>query len=103
MGHNLLRGLVDGTLKVSVLTEGVHSGDAGGVVPSSFRMARQLLDRLDDSRTGVVKPPQFNCDIPAERVEQARPQPRFSAKPCGSASRGTVVVTMAANSPSCSR
>ncbi len=67
-----LRGLVDGTLKVSVLTEGVHSGDAGGVVPSSFRMARQLLDRLDDSRTGVVKPAAFNCDIPAERVEQAK-------------------------------
>jgi acetylornithine deacetylase/succinyl-diaminopimelate desuccinylase-like protein len=67
-----LRGLVDGTLKVSVLTEGVHSGDAGGVVPSSFRMARQLLDRLDDSRTGVVKPAQFNCDIPAERVEQSK-------------------------------
>lgn len=67
-----LRGLVNGTLKVSVLTEGVHSGDAGGVVPSSFRMARQLLDRLDDSRTGVVKPAAFNCEIPQERVEQAK-------------------------------
>ncbi|MBL8521207.1 MAG: M20/M25/M40 family metallo-hydrolase [Betaproteobacteria bacterium] len=66
-----LRGLVDGTLNVTVLTEGVHSGDAGGVVPSSFRVARQLLDRLDDSRTGVVKPAAFNCDIPAERIEQA--------------------------------
>ena len=51
-----LRGLVNGTLTVNVLTEGVHSGDAGGVVPSSFRIARQLLDRIDDSRTGVVKP-----------------------------------------------
>jgi acetylornithine deacetylase/succinyl-diaminopimelate desuccinylase-like protein len=67
-----LRGLVDGTLTVNVLTEGVHSGDAGGVVPSSFRVARQLLDRLDDSRTGVVKPAAFNCAIPAERVEQAK-------------------------------
>src|SRR6185369_13145970 len=66
-----LRGLVNGTLKVQVLTEGVHSGDAGGVVPSSFRVARQLLDRIDDSRTGVVKPAPFNCDIPAERVAQA--------------------------------
>jgi acetylornithine deacetylase/succinyl-diaminopimelate desuccinylase-like protein len=67
-----LRGLVNGTLTVNVLTEGVHSGDAGGVVPSSFRIARQLLDRIDDSRTGVVKPAEFNCAIPPERVVQAR-------------------------------
>jgi acetylornithine deacetylase/succinyl-diaminopimelate desuccinylase-like protein len=67
-----LRGLVNGTLSVNVLTEGVHSGDAGGVVPSSFRIARQLLDRLDDSRTGVVKPGEFACGIPTERIEQAR-------------------------------
>jgi acetylornithine deacetylase/succinyl-diaminopimelate desuccinylase-like protein len=67
-----LRGLVNGTLRVDILTEGVHSGDAGGVVPSSFRIARQLLDRLDDSRTGVVKPADFACEIPAERLAQAR-------------------------------
>jgi acetylornithine deacetylase/succinyl-diaminopimelate desuccinylase-like protein len=67
-----LRGLVNGTLTVNVLTEGVHSGDAGGVVPSSFRVARQVLDRLDDSRTGVVKPPVFACPIPPERVAQAK-------------------------------
>ena len=67
-----LRGLVNGTLTVNVLSEGVHSGDAGGVVPSSFRIARQLLDRIDDSRTGVVKPAVFNCDIPAERISQAK-------------------------------
>jgi acetylornithine deacetylase/succinyl-diaminopimelate desuccinylase-like protein len=66
-----LRGLVNGTLKVSMLTEGVHSGDAGGVVPSSFRVARLLLDRIDDSRTGVVKPSAFNCAIPHERIAQA--------------------------------
>ena len=67
-----LRGLVNGTLTVNVLTEGVHSGDAGGVVPSSFRVARQLLDRIDDSRTGVVRPAAFNCEIPAERITQAK-------------------------------
>ncbi len=67
-----LRGLVNGTLTVNVLTEGVHSGDAGGVVPSSFRVARQLLDRIDDSRTGVVKGAAFSCEIPAERVAQAK-------------------------------
>ena len=67
-----LRGLVNGTLEVRILEEGVHSGDAGGVVPSSFRIARRILDRIDDSGTGVVKPEAFNCDIPAERVDQAR-------------------------------
>jgi acetylornithine deacetylase/succinyl-diaminopimelate desuccinylase-like protein len=67
-----LRGLVNGTLKVGMLTEGVHSGDAGGVVPSSFRVARQLLDRIDDSRTGVVKSDAFKAEIPAERVTQAK-------------------------------
>ena len=67
-----LRGLVNGTLTVDILTEGVHSGDAGGVVPSSFRIARSLLDRIDDSRTGVVKPAAFNCAIPPGRLEQAR-------------------------------
>jgi acetylornithine deacetylase/succinyl-diaminopimelate desuccinylase-like protein len=66
-----LRGLVNGTLTVDILTEGVHSGDAGGVVPSSFRIARQLLDRIDDSRTGIVKPEAFRCEVPAERLAQA--------------------------------
>ena len=50
----------------------MHSGDAGGVVPSSFRVARQLLDRIDDSATGVVKSAAFQCKIPPERVAQAR-------------------------------
>src|SRR6186713_1095322 len=67
-----LRGLVNGTLSVDILTEGVHSGDAGGVVPESFRIARQLLDRVDDSRTGVVKGSAFSCQVPAERLAQAK-------------------------------
>src|SRR3546814_9438768 len=51
-----LRGLVAGTLEVRVLDEGVHSGDASGVVPSSFRILRHLLDRLEDSATGRLLP-----------------------------------------------
>ena len=47
-----LRGMASGTLKVEILTEGVHSGDASGLVPSSFRIMRQVLDRLEDSATG---------------------------------------------------
>ena len=67
-----LRGLVGGTLKVQVLHEGVHSGDASGIVPSSFRLFRPLLDRLEDAATGRVLPEALHVDIPAQRVEQAR-------------------------------
>jgi acetylornithine deacetylase/succinyl-diaminopimelate desuccinylase-like protein len=67
-----LRGLAGGCLTVSVLTEGVHSGDASGVVPSSFRIARRLLDRIEDAVSGRVLPPEFHAPIPAERIEQAR-------------------------------
>jgi len=66
-----LRGMTAGTLRVEVLTEGVHSGDASGVVPSSFRVARKLLDRLEDPATGWILPSAFHTAIPPERVEQA--------------------------------
>ncbi len=67
-----LRGLAAGTLTVEVLTEGVHSGDASGIVPSSFRVARRLLSRLEDVESGRVLPSEFYCEIPPERMEQAR-------------------------------
>jgi acetylornithine deacetylase/succinyl-diaminopimelate desuccinylase-like protein len=66
-----LRGLVGGTLRVDVLDEGVHSGDAGGVVPSSFRILRQLLDRIDDPASGGVRESSFHVEIPKERARQA--------------------------------
>jgi acetylornithine deacetylase/succinyl-diaminopimelate desuccinylase-like protein len=67
-----LRGMVSGVLKVEILTEGVHSGDSSGLVPSSFRILRQVLDRLEDSQTGELLPQSFHCEIPADRVEQTR-------------------------------
>ena len=67
-----LRGLAGGLLTVEVLTEGVHSGDASGVVPDSFRLARRLLSRLEDEATGQVRPAAFNVEIPAERKTQAK-------------------------------
>ena len=67
-----LRGLAGGTLRVRVLEEGVHSGDASGVVPSSFRVLRQLLDRIEDPATGRIKIDPLYVDIPGERIEQAR-------------------------------
>jgi acetylornithine deacetylase/succinyl-diaminopimelate desuccinylase-like protein len=69
---NSLRGMASGTLKVEVLTEGVHSGDASGLVPSSFRIMRQVLDRLEDSKTGRLLPASFHCDVPPERLAQAK-------------------------------
>ena len=67
-----LRGMASGTLKVEVLTEGIHSGDASGLVPSSFRIMRQVLDRLEDSATGRMLPASFHCEVPADRLAQAR-------------------------------
>ncbi|MFQ6022132.1 MAG: M20 family metallopeptidase [Acidiferrobacterales bacterium] len=66
-----LRGLAGGNLVVNVLTEGVHSGDAGGIVPSSFRVLRQLLSRLDNESSGEVIPREFHVEIPPQRTEQA--------------------------------
>ena len=51
-----LRGILGGALTVEVLGEGVHSGDASGIVPASFRIFRQLLARLEDDKTGASSP-----------------------------------------------
>jgi acetylornithine deacetylase/succinyl-diaminopimelate desuccinylase-like protein len=67
-----LRGMVSGVLKVEILSEGIHSGDASGLVPSSFRILRHVLDRLEDSATGRLLPQSFHCELPASRLEQAR-------------------------------
>jgi len=67
-----LRGMASGTLKVEILTEGIHSGDASGLVPSSFRIMRMVLDRLEDSQTGRLLPASFHCEVPADRLMQAK-------------------------------
>ncbi|MDH5824024.1 M20 family metallopeptidase [Luteimonas sp. RD2P54] len=67
-----LRGLAGGNLTVKVLEEGVHSGDASGVVPSSFRLLRQLLSRIEDEATGRILLDGLHAQVPAERLEQAR-------------------------------
>ncbi|MFM7010492.1 MAG: M20/M25/M40 family metallo-hydrolase [Betaproteobacteria bacterium] len=67
-----LRGMAAGVLKVEILTEGIHSGDASGLVPSSFRIMRQVLDRLEDSATGRLLPQSFHCEMPVERKQQAQ-------------------------------
>jgi len=66
-----LRGLTGGNLTVKVLEEGVHSGDASGVVPSSFRLLRQLLSRIEDEKTGRILLEGLHVEVPAERLAQA--------------------------------
>jgi acetylornithine deacetylase/succinyl-diaminopimelate desuccinylase-like protein len=67
-----LRGMAGGNLKISVLEEGVHSGDASGIVPSSFRLLRQLLSRFEDEASGRIIVEELHVDIPQERRDQAR-------------------------------
>lgn len=67
-----LRGLAGGNLRVDVLKEGVHSGDASGIVPSSFRVLRQLLSRIEDQDSGRIHVDALHVDIPEQRIEQAR-------------------------------
>ena len=67
-----LRGLIGGALSVEILTEGVHSGDASGIVPSSFRILRQLISRLEDEATGEIRLASANVAIPEARVAQAK-------------------------------
>jgi acetylornithine deacetylase/succinyl-diaminopimelate desuccinylase-like protein len=67
-----LRGLTGGNLMVKVLEEGVHSGDASGIVPSSFRILRQLLSRIEDEKTGRILADGLHVEVPAERLAQAK-------------------------------
>lgn len=72
-----LRGSIVGNLTAEVLTEGVHSGDASGIVPSSFRVLRILLDRLEDAASGQLKPEWLYSDIPQNRASEARETARI--------------------------
>jgi len=67
-----LRGMIAGDLRVDVLREGVHSGDASAIVPSSMRVIRQLLDRIEDAASGRVLIDSFHVEISEQRREQAK-------------------------------
>ena len=67
-----LRGNLIGSLRVDVLAEGVHSGTASGVVPSSFRILRDLLARVEDAASGAILLEELNTPIPPDRRAQAR-------------------------------
>ena len=57
-------------LRADVLTEGVHSGSASGLVPSSFRVLRQLISRIEDEETGKIKVNTLHSKIPSHRIEE---------------------------------
>ncbi len=67
-----LRGNLVGTLSAEILTEGVHSGSGGGIVPSSVWILRQLLDRVEDLDNGDIKLRALQVEIPPRRLAQAR-------------------------------
>lgn len=67
-----LRGSIVGNLTVEVLSEGVHSGDASGIVPSSFRIIRMILDRLEDAATGKILPEWLHVEVPPTRLDEAK-------------------------------
>jgi acetylornithine deacetylase/succinyl-diaminopimelate desuccinylase-like protein len=47
-----LRGNFVATLKVTANLEGLHSGSFSGVFPSVYRVARSLINRLENATTG---------------------------------------------------
>jgi len=67
-----LRGMLVAELRVDVVSEGLHSGDVSGMVPSTFRIARQLLSRIEDEQTGRILLRSCEVDVPDERLAQAR-------------------------------
>eukprot|EP01061_Rhynchopus_euleeides_P016339 TRINITY_DN27617_c0_g1_i1.p2 TRINITY_DN27617_c0_g1~~TRINITY_DN27617_c0_g1_i1.p2 ORF type:complete len:498 (+),score=227.86 TRINITY_DN27617_c0_g1_i1:43-1494(+) len=119
-----LRGAAGGKLSVSLLTEGVHSGIASGILPDSFRVARILLDRIENTTTGEFLIPEIVGTIPDEVKEglkyldadpevkrissslPAHPSVQFGASESVLALRNTwmptLTVTGADGMPSCS-
>lgn len=67
-----LRGSIVGNLTVEVLSEGVHSGDASGIVPSSFRIIRMILNRIEDADTGRIIPEWLHVEVPEQRLKEAK-------------------------------
>ncbi len=66
-----LRGTISFKLGVRVLAQGVHSGEAGGIVPDSMRIMRALLNRLEDAETGRIHLSSANVVIPSDRLRES--------------------------------
>lgn len=67
-----LRGLIGCTLRVDILKEGIHSGGGSGIAPSSFRLVRELLSRLEDEDTGHIIVENLKVEIPEYRIKEIK-------------------------------
>ena len=95
-----LRGNLVATVQVDVLTEGIHSGQGGGVVPSSFRILRRILSGIEDEATGRILLPELlgagipeahraNLEARGGRVPRQRRARRRRAAPARRPTRST--------------
>ena len=64
-----LRGTIVGELEAKILSQSIHSG-ASGMVASSFRIIRRLMDRIEDSKTGEILVKELHGPIPDKRLAQ---------------------------------
>jgi acetylornithine deacetylase/succinyl-diaminopimelate desuccinylase-like protein len=65
-----LRGGITAALDVQHLEKPCHSGRATGIVPSSFRIARALLSRIENEDTGEIKLSEVVVsDIPIGQIQ----------------------------------
>lgn len=74
-----LRGVLNFRLKVAVLDKSMHSGVASGIVPSSFRIARDLLERIECSKTGQMIDA-LQVAIPEQKLKEAAMNVAFSGE-----------------------
>ncbi|WP_370969645.1 M20/M25/M40 family metallo-hydrolase [Amycolatopsis sp. cg9] len=65
-----LRGMLHLDVNVQLLASAQHSGVASGVVASSFRVLRRLIERLEDSETGELLLDELKVDVPADRLAE---------------------------------
>lgn len=65
-----LRGICILDMTVQCGVDAYHSGEVGGIVPETFRIVRQLLDRLDNSETGEVCP-ELLVETPDWKIKEA--------------------------------
>jgi acetylornithine deacetylase/succinyl-diaminopimelate desuccinylase-like protein len=65
---NSLRGTIACNLEVKILKQGIHSGNSG-IAASSFRILRNLLDRIEDSNTGKITLKELHPQIPEKTME----------------------------------
>lgn len=72
-----LRGVTVVEMNVEAGMQGYHSGELGGIIPETFRVARELLSRIDDPLTGRCAD-EFQTEIPAWAVEEAKSMAELS-------------------------